>query len=367
MARRYIGHVACDPHPQSPYVRVSCPPDNLSMKAGLNGHRKRDIQKGDVVEVEETFGGYKGWKVVRVLKEVTVEEAVKRQATAEITVEVRINEGERRDTYRYIRVKFPETTKLYTYRCDFMVRDGDVLIVPTCYGDKVATVRGETSADQEWRFPTAKWAKCFKDRRMEEHAWPKHFRVRHKDHPDRVLYANQTKVCWPGEEPSHDHMMVAVALSEVQEGDVVFHGKEIDAVFVDEAYILGVDYGEIERTVIASMALPGWVLEGMDATKQAALMRAYGAGDRKMIEFLEERREALKAELEAVDNAIDEAKMRERLAEIERTLEREREADAYRKKFDGVEVDKNLVEEAVKLRDRLKYGADEGEKTEGEG
>jgi len=50
-------------------------------------------------------------------------------------------------TFRYVRIKFDGTAKLYTYRCNFETKAGDRLRVPTIYGDKDGTVKSTCADD----------------------------------------------------------------------------------------------------------------------------------------------------------------------------------------------------------------------------
>ena len=277
-----------------------------------------------------------------------------------------------RDTFRYIRVKFPETRRWYTYRCDFMVREGDKLFVPTCYGDKNVVVMGETSADEEWGFPNAKWAHRFADKRRDLQGWLTNFRVRHKLDPTHVRYANQTKLCLPGEQPSPDHPLCRVQ-DEVMIGvameDAIEPGTPV-TVAIDVANMMDFARGGEFKTPVGRLSFPHLNCRsvlmpssrmGKTATLEM-LMKGYGMGDSKMTERLQERKKELEAELAAVDNAIEEAEARVELAEIERTLERQKDAADYRKGFEGVDgVDDKLVDRAIELKARLKYGKDEDE------
>ena len=72
MTTLLMGTVSCDPHPKSGYVRIESPQHDcafpLSLKASLNGFGRCDVSKGDIVTVERTSGGYRGWKLLKVNK-----------------------------------------------------------------------------------------------------------------------------------------------------------------------------------------------------------------------------------------------------------------------------------------------------------
>lgn len=84
-------------------------------------------------------------------------------------------------TYRYVKVKFAGTFRLYVYRCPFMVRPGDVVMVPTTHGQKTATVASSDPHDHEG-FPTAKvvqhLVRTEDGRPLTMQPWPQHFNVR---------------------------------------------------------------------------------------------------------------------------------------------------------------------------------------------
>ena len=89
MSKLIMGTVSCDPHPKSGYVRVESPQYDsdcpLSLKASLNGFGHCDVSKGDIVTVERTSGGYKGWKLLKVNK---VQDTEVPPSKASVTIKV---------------------------------------------------------------------------------------------------------------------------------------------------------------------------------------------------------------------------------------------------------------------------------------
>jgi len=105
LALHLLGFVSTDPHPQSPYIRVSCPPDNLSMKAMIGvgtGFFRDNIRKGDVVQVEETAGGYKGWNIIGHWKKLGKRRTVYRSSEKNEQVFVRQPDDSEPDRVRFI-------------------------------------------------------------------------------------------------------------------------------------------------------------------------------------------------------------------------------------------------------------------------
>lgn len=95
------------------------------------------------------------------------------------------------DTFRYVTVKFDETTKHYAYRCPFQVAIGDRVVVPTIHGLKPATVKGHDAHDHRG-FPTAKLVSGFASNRKCKEPWPRNYLVR-RLYDGCLLTHNQTR------------------------------------------------------------------------------------------------------------------------------------------------------------------------------
>ncbi|RUQ67300.1 hypothetical protein ELZ19_06905 [Brucella abortus] len=267
------------------------------------------------------------------------------------------------DTFRYVRIKFSGTARWYTYRCAFEVKKGDVVSVPTCYGDNVGVVM-DTSADETWGFPTAKWVHGFSPAKHRR-PWPKAYRVRSDADPDYVLYANQTKRCLPGEAPG-DHELVGVDMAAPVNCRCVINvvgphgGRLSDHLAQLKAY----DYSAIERRVMAQVAsgfaVPSHLLSGRRSGKSEAqrlmeLMKGYGMGNKLVIKRLKQELKTKKAEVAELEKALSRAKDEKRLAKIEKQLTDAKAEVEYREKFAALDFEgrEALVNEALEIKRRL--------------
>jgi|DEB0MinimDraft_6_1074348.scaffolds.fasta_scaffold24642_1 hypothetical protein len=272
------------------------------------------------------------------------------------------------DTFRYVRVKFAETAKWYTYRSDFMVKEGDEVRVPTIYGDSVAVVKG-TSADEDFGFPTAKWLHGFCNPHRTKSRWPKYFRVR--NNVGQVLYANQTKVCRPGEEPSSKHAAAPHVVNvhvncRSALADAPRTGYETNPCAEIE---MGTRTGRwasggpapvfmSSRQNGKSDARLADLVSQMMAPNPLLMALSYGMSEEKALkQAVKQAKKGVKRaakELAAAEDALAKAKAEKRLAKLEEQLEAAREEQEFREEYkDAAEKSGVDLDEVLELRKTL--------------